>query len=139
MEVYYICPLICESYDRSRALCKNEESDDPNVYEGDMILTAEQIAALNGQRGSIKNRWWQKGIFIYKIDSSLARSTRAMNAIREGINEWQSKTCIRFKERTNERAYARFILGKGFVARFKAVFKYCGLFVLSSMLRDSFI
>ena len=38
-----------------------EESDEPNVYEGDMILTAEQrVAALNGQRGSIRNRRWPK-------------------------------------------------------------------------------
>ena len=42
-----------------------------------------------------------------------ARDSRAMNAIRAGMEEWTSKTCIRFKKRTNERAYANFKLGSG--------------------------
>ncbi|XP_020907018.2 blastula protease 10, partial [Exaiptasia diaphana] len=91
-----------------------EESDDPNVYEGDMILTAEQrAAALHGQRASINSRLWPKGLFVYEIDSSLAGNSRAVSAIRAGISLWQGSTCIRFKQRTNERAYARFKLGQG--------------------------
>ena len=42
-----------------------------------------------------------------------ARNSRAMNAIRAGMEEWTSKTCIRFKKRTNERAYANFKIGSG--------------------------
>ena len=38
-----------------------------------------------------------------------------MAAIRAGMEEWTSKTCIRFKKRTNERAYANFKLGSGYV------------------------
>ena len=42
-----------------------------------------------------------------------ARDSKAMSAIRAGMQEWTSKTCIRFKRRTNERAYANFKLGSG--------------------------
>ena len=42
-----------------------------------------------------------------------ARDSRAMRAIQEGMEEWTRKTCIRFKRRTNERAYANFKLGSG--------------------------
>lgn len=45
-----------------------------------------------------------------------ARDSRAMAAIQDGMEEWTSKTCIRFKKRTNERAYANFKLGSGYVA-----------------------
>ena len=50
-------------------------------------------------------------VAFYIFDS--ARDSRAMNAIRAGMGEWTSKTCIRFKKRTNERAYANFKLGSG--------------------------
>merc|ERR1719309_1401371 len=103
------------------ALGPEEESKDPNVFEGDMILTPEQKgAALSGGdvdqplgRGSIRNKRWPGGVLVYTIDKSLARSSHAMRAIRDGMNEWTSKTCIRFKLRTNERAYAYFKSGVG--------------------------
>ncbi|KAL9973954.1 hypothetical protein ACROYT_G020479 [Oculina patagonica] len=86
-----------------------------------MRLTAEQrLAAEMGLdvdkplgRGSIRNRKWPGGVMVYVIDSSLSGSSRAMSAIRGGMQEWTSKTCIRFKERTNEAAYANFKLGGG--------------------------
>ena len=46
--------------------------------------------------------------FIFQVINS-----RAMNAIKAGMQEWTSKTCIRFKPRTNESAYAIFRIGKG--------------------------
>ncbi|XP_078355439.1 zinc metalloproteinase nas-14-like [Oculina patagonica] len=86
-----------------------------------MRLTAEQrLAAEMGLdvdkplgRGSIRNRKWPGGVMAYVIDSSLSGDSRAMSAIRAGMQEWTSKTCIRFKERTNEAAYANFKLGGG--------------------------
>jgi len=100
---------------------ENEGLDDPDLYEGDMILTDEQrMAAEMGLdvdnplgRGSTKNRQWPGGVMAYVIDSSLSRDSRAMSAIRQGMEEWTSKTCIKFKQRTNERAYANFKLGSG--------------------------
>ncbi|KAK3713996.1 hypothetical protein QZH41_018775 [Actinostola sp. cb2023] len=98
-----------------------ESSDDPNIFEGDMILTPEQImAAMNGLdvddpmgRGSTIGRQWPKGELVYEIDSALARDSRAMAAINGAFKEWSSKTCIKFKKRTNENAYAYFQIGSG--------------------------
>lgn len=99
---------------------KNPEEND-DLYEGDMILTADQRMAANRGldvdnpmgRGATKGRQWPGGVMAYVIDSSLSRDRRAMAAIREGMEEWTSKTCIRFKKRTNENAYANFKLGSG--------------------------
>ncbi|XP_031566396.1 zinc metalloproteinase nas-15-like [Actinia tenebrosa] len=100
---------------------ENAGVDDPNLYEGDMILTdAQRMAAEMGMdvdkpigRGSIKNGRWPGGVMAYTIDGSLRRNSRAMNAIRAGMKMWTDNTCIRFKERTNEYAYAHFHIGGG--------------------------
>ena len=42
-----------------------------------------------------------------------ARNRRAMWSIKEGMAEWTRKTCIRFKERSNEGAFAYFVPGGG--------------------------
>jgi len=113
--------LVWTLFVAAAATIPEESSDDPDVFEGDMILTPEQkMAAINGWdvdaplgRGSIKNRQWPGGVFVYQIDGSLARDSRAMNAINGAFKEWSSKTCITFKKRTNERAYARFKIGSG--------------------------
>ncbi|KAL9988016.1 hypothetical protein ACROYT_G002411 [Oculina patagonica] len=94
---------------------------DPNLFEGDMILTREQRAAAEaGQdvdavsRGSIKRGLWREGVLVYEISSSLRRSSRAMNAIRAGMKMWSDNTCIKFRERRgNERSYAYFQTGGG--------------------------
>ena len=49
--------------------------------------------------------------FLYILHS--AKEVKAVKAIREAMTEWSSKTCIRFKKRTNETAYVRFKLGSG--------------------------
>ena len=54
---------------------------DPNLFEGDMILTPEQrAAAMAGQdvdapvsRGSIKRGLWKGGVFVYEISSSFRK------------------------------------------------------------------
>lgn len=60
---------------------ENLEDGDPNLFEGDMILTAEQRAAAEaGQdvdapvsRGSIKRGLWREGVLVYEISSSLRK------------------------------------------------------------------
>lgn len=62
---------------------ENEGVHDSNLYEGDMILTAEQkMAAELGLdvdnplgRGSAKNRQWPGGVMAYVIDGSLGKFT----------------------------------------------------------------
>ena len=41
------------------------------------------------------------------------RNRRAKAAISRGMREWSRKTCIRFKKRTNEAAFAYFKPGSG--------------------------
>lgn len=62
-------------------ILENEDIDDPDLYEGDMLLTADQrMAAEMGMdvdnpfgRGSTKNRQWPGGVMAYVIDSSLCK------------------------------------------------------------------
>ena len=62
-------------------ILENEGVDDPDLYEGDMILTADQrMAAEMGLdvdrtlgRGSVMNRQWPGGVMAYVIDSSLCK------------------------------------------------------------------
>ena len=63
------------------SLISQESETDPDVFEGDMILTPEQqMAAINGWdvdaplgRGGIKNRRWPGGVFVYQIDPVLGK------------------------------------------------------------------
>lgn len=63
----------------------SEESGDPDVFEGDMILTAEQkAAAISGGdvdasigRGSIRNKRWPGGVVVYQIDGGLGKSNKS--------------------------------------------------------------
>lgn len=60
---------------------ENAGLDDPDLFEGDMILTPDQLmAAKMGMdvdnpfgRGSTKNRQWPGGVVAYVIDSSLCK------------------------------------------------------------------
>ena len=60
-------------------IVENEGLYDPDLYEGDMILTPDQrVAAEMGLdvdnpmgRGSTKGRQWPGGVMAYVIDSSL--------------------------------------------------------------------
>lgn len=100
---------------------ENLGNGDPDLFEGDMILTAEQRAAAEaGQdvdapvsRGSINKGMWRGGIMYYTIDRSLSRNSRAMSAIRAGMKMWTDTTCIQFKEGRGNTGYAHFQGGGG--------------------------
>jgi len=99
---------------------ENRGLDNPDLFEGDMVLTPDQrMAAELGLdvapvgRAATKGRQWPSGVMIYAIDGSLSRNGRAMRAIKEGMMEWTRKTCIRFQKRKREGAYAYFKLGSG--------------------------
>ena len=55
--------------------------DNPDLFEGDMLLTAEQRAAAEaGQdvdavvsRGAIRRGMWRDGVLVYRIDRSLSK------------------------------------------------------------------
>ena len=39
----------------------------------------------------------------------------AVASVKQAMRVWESKTCIRFVERTNEKAYLEFFRGQGWV------------------------
>ena len=43
----------------------------------------------------------------------LANRPEAMASVLAGMDEWRSKTCIRFRKRTTETDYAYFTFGSG--------------------------
>ncbi|KAL9973968.1 hypothetical protein ACROYT_G020495 [Oculina patagonica] len=113
--------LVKTVYSASHNPDENAGINDPNLFEGDMILSKEQIRRAEAgedidsslKRGSSRFRKWPNGVVSYVIDSSLGRNSRAVTAIKAGMAEWTTKTCIRFKKRTNERAYVSFRSGSG--------------------------
>ncbi|KAJ7394077.1 hypothetical protein OS493_003751 [Desmophyllum pertusum] len=94
---------------------ENEDSSNSNLLEGDMILPTEQrIQLIFGQsRGAHNIRRWPNGLVPYTFDWRLSREIHAKAAITAAMDEWTSKTCIRFKERTTERDYVTFRIGSG--------------------------
>ncbi|XP_022804319.1 zinc metalloproteinase nas-14-like [Stylophora pistillata] len=103
---------------------ENLGMDDKDLFEGDMILPTDLLyKAEHGmdvdssrKRGAIKSRLWPLGEVPYVILNMLGGTTnteRAFTAINQGMEEWTTKTCIRFKRRTNERAYVEFTLRNG--------------------------
>lgn len=51
-------------------------SETIDLHGGDMKLTPNQEAVIvHGIRGSITNRRWPNGLVIYKIESSLCKSS----------------------------------------------------------------
>ncbi|KAL9973963.1 hypothetical protein ACROYT_G020490 [Oculina patagonica] len=100
---------------------ENVGVNNPNLYEGDIILNAEQrMAVAMGLdidnpfgRGVRRGRNWPKGVMIYAIHPTLRRNRRAMRAISQGMREWTRTSCVRFKHRRRERAFAYFVPGSG--------------------------
>ncbi|XP_078371348.1 meprin A subunit beta-like [Oculina patagonica] len=91
--------------------------EDDGLYEGDMRFTKKQEKAYKSGdgdvRSSIPTGKWPGAVMAYRIEPSLTNEPRAMNAIRSAMNEWEQKTCVRFKRRTTESAYVSFFRGSG--------------------------
>lgn len=54
----------------------------------------------------------------------IAREDQAKAVIAAAIDEWTSKTCLQFKERTSERGYITFRIGSGFVLKLSTTIFY---------------
>jgi len=90
-----------------------KEMEDPNLFQGDMVLTPDQQSALrkaeNGYASIPANRW-PGGKIPYTI-SSMGR--QGINAINAAIADYHKYTCLRFTPRKNERDYVNFYRGGG--------------------------
>ncbi|XP_032218167.2 zinc metalloproteinase nas-15 isoform X2 [Nematostella vectensis] len=103
------------------AVNPEENEGGPDLFEGDIKLDPAQRWALldgmglgeTGLRGSMIGNQWPGGLVPYTIDASLKKYSDIVSVIMEGMREWSSKTCIKFKKRTNERGYINFKSGFG--------------------------
>ncbi|RSK40172.1 M12 family metallopeptidase [Hymenobacter perfusus] len=90
-----------------------QEINGEKVYEGDILLTAAQVAAAEGQNrpgsaGRTTGRW-PSAVVYYTIDAALPSQTRVTNA----IAHWQANSPIRFVQRTTQSNYVTFRVGSG--------------------------
>ena len=103
-------------------LCKFSSQ---HAVMGDIMLTAEQQATLEatanpddpfGAQSAVvrsERSLWVDARVPYILDNSLG--TAARRAIQEAINEYATRTCVRFVPRNSERDYVRFFSGSGYV------------------------
>ncbi|XP_074612930.1 uncharacterized protein LOC141871253 [Acropora palmata] len=93
-----------------------------DLFEGDIKLTESQRKFVESSRsvGNIQTRalisdpskLWNGGKVPYEIDSSL--SEESVNYVNEAIDEWQSRTCVTFHEKTDgDEDYIQFVYEQG--------------------------
>ncbi|KAH7702072.1 metalloprotease 1 precursor [Aphelenchoides avenae] len=134
-------------FEKDRTLAENFLQSIPVVnsafgdllYEGDMILSKEQLAANNGTaeegrypdqsvsaealdvgrekrqvqtgNGYPRNKWTPGTPIAYRFDSSIDSSTR--DIIRYSFKFWEQNTCLSFQENGNNQPRIRFFKGQG--------------------------
>ena len=91
-----------------------QEINGDKVYEGDILLTSEQVTATSGgqQRPGSAGRTtgrWPAGVVYYAIDPALPNQARVTDA----IAHWQANSPIRFVQRTTQTGYVTFRVGSG--------------------------
>lgn len=86
---------------------ENRNDTNPFLIEGDIKISPAQA------KGAMKRREWTDGIVPYEFRSDFAESSSAVEAAKGGMEEWEKTTCIRFKKRTTERNYVRFVIDRG--------------------------
>lgn len=92
-----------------------QEIQGDKVYEGDILLTPEQVAASKsqgqqrpGSAGRTTGRW-PSAIVYYTIDSNLP----SQNRVTDAIAHWQANSPVRFVQRTTQSNYVTFRVGSG--------------------------
>jgi hypothetical protein len=80
-----------------------EKIDGLYVFEGDILITPEELQNANKSTGRTK-KLWPNCIVYYSIESSLPNKQRVYDA----IAHWKSKTNLQFVKRTNQTAYINF-------------------------------
>eukprot|EP00794_Sanderia_malayensis_P015872 gene15872-17471_t len=97
----------------------SDPMEDPNLFEGDMILTNDQkLAYLSGEANyqiplaATKTNLWPT-VIPYSLDSTLSSQSRAVSAINAAIADYERLTCLRFVRRTTQSGYLHFYRGGG--------------------------
>jgi len=93
---------------------KEMENVGEGIYEGDMELRPEQARRMKDGSvvyGSVQRQW--PGVIPYALSSEMSRDRNAVAQIEAAIADYHKFTCLKFKKRTNERAYIYFRDGRG--------------------------
>jgi len=99
-----------------------EKEKDPielaQLFEGDIdnVHMSDLRSLRNGghsTRNAIRDSWrkWPGGVLPYIISNSFSQYERSV--IAKAMKQYKDKTCIRFKPRTNEKAYLHIMKGSG--------------------------
>jgi hypothetical protein len=88
-----------------------EMIDGQAVLEGDILLNLQEGQTRSGKSvgRQASDARWPNGTIPYVIDPGLPNSARVTSA----ISHWESKTSLRFKLRTTETDYVKFVPSSG--------------------------
>ncbi|CAH3019601.1 unnamed protein product [Porites evermanni] len=94
-----------------------------SLYGGDIKFTPKQKENMkkygtpNGPQtraaSNVDSERWPNAVIPYVFDCSVANMESAVAATLQAMRMWESKTCIRFVERTTEKAYLELFRGQG--------------------------
>ncbi|KAA0203499.1 hypothetical protein HAZT_HAZT010461, partial [Hyalella azteca] len=89
--------------DRELMESKRRLLENPDLYQGDILLTEEQKRALK-ERNVIPSsaNWWPAAAdgYVY-VNYRFASPSIAKTMVLQAINTWQANTCVRFRDIQN--------------------------------------
>ncbi|RWR99238.1 astacin-like protein [Dinothrombium tinctorium] len=100
-----ICSISCSTSANPIKQKFRRALENPNLFEGDIILKNNDRFAV-----PFNSNLWPSGVVPYVISIELEYLRFDIEIAMRHI---ESKTCIRFKERTGERNYIRIFKGDG--------------------------
>ncbi|KAA0188360.1 hypothetical protein HAZT_HAZT010943 [Hyalella azteca] len=79
---------------------RNNPELNPDLYQGDILLTDEQKRALEERKvTAYSTNWWPKAADGYvNVNYRFAAPSIAQTMVRQAISSWETNTCIRFHE-----------------------------------------
>lgn len=94
-----------------------------SLYGGDIKFTQKQgenmkkygnpYGPQSRAASNVDSERWPNAVIPYVFDCSVANMESAVSATLQAMRMWESKTCIRFVERTTEKAYLELFRGQG--------------------------
>lgn len=73
-------------------------------FEGDMILTEEQMRVINDVNGVMDPKYlWPDKRFVYELDRNITNNQTLI--IKEAMDKIEEVSCVSFVERTTEEDY----------------------------------
>jgi len=108
-----LCQINGELSEEQRKLAHESLYNNDGAYNGDMMLTGGQKAALKNRVAmNNKNARWPGGIIPYYVDPSVSSITGLIQQAAAHIAN-ETGNCIRWVPRTNQGKYVRIFNGNG--------------------------